>query len=287
MSAMNIGTNLFGIGKYIADDPAAAARQIKAAGFSAVEPMLLFFSRLPQQVQAMGKDRVRLGLGKHKNSVWMDDDAAQYIELYRSAGLEVVSIQIFGFANKMIPDVILADALVEFGRENRISHFAVSGKAAGIEEAEQIIPSMNTIAKMLKESGMQFVYHNHEMEVQSHDGTTALDYIMDNCPDMALELDVGWVQFAGEDPVKWMKKYQDRLVLLHLKDICDGANEENKSTCYCAIGEGCIQLDAIMQAAQGSPIIEYGVIIDQDDANTDIFEESRRGVANVKSYCKE
>lgn len=284
---MNIGTNLFGIGKYIANDPAAAARQIKAAGFSSVEPMLLFFSRLPQQVQAMGKERVRKGLGKQKNSIWMDDDAAKYIALYRSAGLEVVSAQVFGFANKMIPDGILADALVQFGKENRVSHFAVSGKVASAEEAKQIIPSMNRISKVLKESGMQFVYHNHEMEVQAHNGTTALDYIMENCPEMALELDVGWVQFAGEDPVKWMKKYQDRLVLLHLKDICEGANEKNKSTCYRAIGEGCIQLDAIMQAAQSCPMIEYGVIIDQDDANTDIFEESRRGVENIQAYCKE
>lgn len=284
---MNIGTNLFGIGKYIANDPAVAAQQIKAAGFSSVEPMLLFFSKLPQQVQAMGKERVRKGLGKQKNSIWMDDDAAKYIALYRSAGLEVVSTQVFGFANKMIPDGILADALVQFGKENRVSHFAVSGKAASAEEAKQIIPSMNRISKVLKENGMQFVYHNHEMEVHSHNGTTALEYIMENCPDMALELDVGWIQFAGEDPVKWMKKYQERLVLLHLKDICEGANEENKSACYRAIGEGCIQLDAIMQVAQSCPIIEYGVIIDQDDANTDIFEESRRGVENIKAYCKE
>ena len=45
---MHIGTNLFGIGKYIADDSAIAAKQIKSAGFSSVEPMLMFFSKLPQ-----------------------------------------------------------------------------------------------------------------------------------------------------------------------------------------------------------------------------------------------
>lgn len=284
---MKIGSNMFGIGKYIADDPAIAAQQIKAAGFSSVEPMLMFFSKLPQQVQAMGKKRVRMGLGKQKNSIWMDDEAAHYIELYRSMGLEVVSAQIFGFANKMIPDTVLADALVQFGKENGISHFVVSGKAASIEDAEKIVPSMNTIAKVLKENGMQFVYHNHEMEVRHHNEMTALDYIMDHCPDMALELDVGWVQFAGEDPVNWMKKYQDRMVLLHLKDICEGASEENKATCYRAIGEGCIHLDAIMRSAQDCPIIEYGIIIDQDDANTDFFEESRRGVVNTTAYCKE
>ena len=284
---MQIGTNLFGIGKYTSDNPVIAAEQIKSAGFSSVEPMLMFFSRLPQQVQAMGKERIRMGLGKQKNSIWMDDEAARYIELYRSAGLEVVSAQIFGFANNMIPDTVLTDALVQFGKENGISHFVVSGKAASIEDAEKIVPSMNTIAKVLKENGMQFVYHNHEMEVQRHDDLTALDYIMDHCPDLALELDVGWVQFAGEDPVRWMEKYRDRMVLLHLKDICEDANEENKATCYRAIGEGCIQLDAIMHAAQDCPIIEYGVIIDQDDANTDFFKESRRGVANITANCKE
>lgn len=57
-------------------------------------------------------------------------------------------------------------------------------------------------------------------------------------------------------------------------------------TCYRSIGEGCIQLDAIMKAAQDCPIIENGIIIDQDDANIDFFEESRRGVSYVKTYCK-
>lgn len=282
---MKIGTNLFGIGKYISDDPAEAMVQIREAGFSSVEPMLLFFSAMPGKVRAMGAEKVRAGLGKQKNSIWMDMEAPERIKLYRQNGLQIVSAQVFGFANNMIPDRQLAEAMVSFGRENDLRCFVVSGKAGSPEEAEKLIPSINTIAGILKANGMQLVYHNHEMELRPRDGRTALEHILDSCPDIGLELDVGWVQFAGEDPVTWMEKYEDRLVLLHLKDICEGACEQNKATCYRAVGEGCIPLGKIIRAARRSPIMEHGVIIDQDDSNTDIFADSRRGIANISVCC--
>jgi len=278
---LKISTNLFGIGKYISADPQIAAGQIKDVGFSSVEPMILFFSALPEQVRTMGTERIRMGLGKQKNSIWMDEEATERIALCRAAGLEVVSAQVFGFANRMIPDQALAEALVRFGRENKLSYFVVSGKAGSPKEADKIIPSMNAIAQILKKNGMQLVYHNHEQELKSHNGVTALEYIMDHCPDIALELDVGWVEFAGADPVAWIRHYRDRMVLLHLKDICEDACDDNKPTCYRAIGEGCIALKEILEEARNCPLVEHGLIIDQDDAEKDIFEESRRSILNI------
>lgn len=280
---MNIGTNLFGIGKYIADNPMEAVMQIKEVGFASVEPMLMFFSVLPEKVQAMGEEKVRRGLGKQKNSIWLDTEASAWIDLYRKNGLEIVSVQVFGFANQMIPDRELAEAMVRFGKENDLKNFVISGKIANPMEQEKLIISIATISNILKENGMQLIYHNHEMELKPYQDKTVLEYIMDRCPEVALELDVGWVQFAGEEPVKWINKYRDRLVLLHLKDICEGATEENKASCYRAIGEGCIALHEIMQAARNCPIIEHGIIIDQDDANTDFFAESKRGIKNINA----
>ena len=36
---------------------------------------------------------------------------------------------------------------------------------------------------------------------------------------MGSELDVYWVQLSGADPVKWCKKLDGRLKIIHLKDI--------------------------------------------------------------------
>lgn len=71
---------------------------------------------------------------------------------------------------------------------------------------------------------------------------------------------MGWVKFAGEDPVAWMRRYRDRLVLLHLKDVSADACDANRQTCFTAIGEGSIPLREIMAEADNCALAEYGVI---------------------------
>ena len=50
-------------------------------------------------------------------------------------------------------------------------------------------------------------WHNHEFEFQPlEDGTVPYDYLIENLKDegVVFEMDVHWVAFAGEDPVKWV-----------------------------------------------------------------------------------
>ena len=45
-----------------------------------------------------------------------------------------------------------------------------------------------------------------------------LDIIKNNTTKLGFELDVHWIQRAGENPVEFMKQYTGRISLLHLKD---------------------------------------------------------------------
>ena len=75
-----------------------------------------------------------------------------------------------------------------------------------------------------KESGLQLYYHIHGYELQPMDGgktffdsfVSRLDY---SC--VRLEMDVFWVTYAGQDPVKFMDKYRDGVELLHVKNMAD------------------------------------------------------------------
>ncbi len=57
-----------------------------------------------------------------------------------------------------------------------------------------------------------------------------------------LELDIFWVKQAGHDPLTLMKKYGDRIKILHLKDMLPG--EEKKNT---APGKGIIDFRSILK----------------------------------------
>jgi len=115
------------------------------------------------------------------------------------------------------------------------------------------------------------------------DGVSALDYILEQCPNLGLQLDVGWAKFAGVNPVALMKKYGSRIPLLHFKDVRADACAENRDTCFTAVGEGSIPLREILAAAPCCALIEDCLIIDQDDSPNDILDDIALGAANIRA----
>jgi sugar phosphate isomerase/epimerase len=75
-----------------------------------------------------------------------------------------------------------------------------------------------------KEAGLQLYYHIHGYELQPMEGQNTffdsfVSRVDNNC--VRLEMDVFWVTFAGQDPVKFMDKYRDGVELLHVKNMAD------------------------------------------------------------------
>jgi sugar phosphate isomerase/epimerase len=80
------------------------------------------------------------------------------------------------------------------------------------------------VCPQAKESGLQLYYHIHGYELQPmNDQSTFFDSFVSrldySC--VRLEMDVFWVTYAGQDPVKFMDKYRDGVELLHVKNMAD------------------------------------------------------------------
>ncbi len=95
-----------------------------------------------------------------------------------------------------------------------------------LDEAQtlKIAAEFNEIGKRLKAAGIQFFYHNHGFEFYPYKDGTLFDLLMEKTdPDLVkFEMDVLWTVFPGQDPVKLLKKYPDRWILMHLKDLKKG-----------------------------------------------------------------
>lgn len=91
-------------------------------------------------------------------------------------------------------------------------------------------------------AGITIGYHNHEAEFVKDGGEYLLDILAAETPGLILELDTYWSSVAGVNTPAYMRKYHDRMPLIHLKDG-DGKQ-------LASIGEGNRDIAAVLDAAQ-------------------------------------
>jgi sugar phosphate isomerase/epimerase len=117
--------------------------------------------------------------------------------------------------------------------------------------------------KRFREEGITFAYHNHDFEFEVEiDGEIVFDALYARiAPEhLQVEMDIGWVQYSGKDPLAYIKKYTDRLPLLHLKDF--RAGEKGKGIDTVELGRGDLPLVPIIGAASEANV-EW-LIVEQD-----------------------
>lgn len=156
----------------------------------------------------------------------------------------------------------------------------------------------NTVGELARARGMRFYYHNHFQEFQRFGDDEVYDLILDNTdPDLVkLELDTYWMYRGGQDPIAWMKKHADRVILLHQKDfptaapqplnLFDGVvsptenidmavfDERKDKRCFTEIGTGVLPIQRILDAAAALPALDY-LILEQDHTALDEIESVR------------
>lgn len=130
-----------------------------------------------------------------------------------------------------------------------------------LEGAILAAEQLNQIGASVKDAGLQFVWHNHDLEFKTlENGSTAFDVIMDNTDSdlVYAEMDVYWTTKGGGDPIKQLQKYTNRIPLLHIKDM---DNTEEKS--FACAGEGIIDFEPVLKAAKQNGV--QHCIIEHDD----------------------
>lgn len=137
-----------------------------------------------------------------------------------------------------------------------------------IENAKSTVEAFNKWGKKLKENGLTFCYHNHGYEFQPYNKETLYDYIIKNTnPEhVSFEMDILWIAFPGENPVKYLKKYPERYKLMHLKDLKKGVQGDLSGSTpqenNVVFGTGQLDMEAILKAAKNTSI-EFFYIEDE------------------------
>jgi len=150
------------------------------------------------------------------------------------------------------------------------------------------IAVFNHAGEVLARHGIKFFYHVHGFEFQPHGQGTLLDLLMaETKPNYVhYQMDVFWIVFPGQDPVKLLEKYQGRWELMHLKDLKKGVSTgaltgHTDVSNDVPIGTGQVNWPAVLQAAQKAGIKQY-FIEDESPTVSEQIPQSLKFLQTVK-----
>lgn len=91
-----------------------------------------------------------------------------------------------------------------------------------VNDMKQMCEYFNRVGKIAAEYGLKLGYHNHSGEFQKLKDSDKVmwEYLVENTDpkNVFFELDVYWCTKGGKNPIEYLKKYPNRIQMLHIKD---------------------------------------------------------------------
>lgn len=245
------------------------------------------FKPVMQKVKEMGYDGVELaglyGLTPEHIKEVLDE-----------VGLIPISAHV-AFAEMMEDiDKVIKDYSVIGVRYLVMPYMAEEYRPVNPEGFEKFLPLLNEMGQKIHDAGMTFLYHNHDFEfVKLPDGRWGYDVMFEAIPhdNLMSELDTCWCDVATGQAPEFVKKYTNRIPIVHLKDyikkgdvknmyklIGIDSEEDEKDTGYFGfrpVGFGQMLWEPVLEATLEADA--KWVIVEQDEHyETDPLECARR-----------
>lgn len=184
-------------------------------------------------------------------------------QMLLDAGLQPVSAHVSFERLRDDPETAAKEAQVLGLKYLGVAWIPHKGKF-DVEQARAAAKVFNHAGEVFAKYGIKAFYHTHGYEFQPDAGTTAMDVLIQetNPKFVCFQMDICWVVFPGEDPVKWFNKYGSRWELVHLKDLKkgvatgspNGGTDPNNDV---ALGTGQMDWPAILKAASKAGVRHY------------------------------
>lgn len=153
------------------------------------------------------------------------------------------------------------------------------GSQKTIDDFKKINDEFNKAGAICKKNGIRFAYHNHDYSFQPLEGLVPQSVMMEGT-DASLvdfEMDIYWVVFANEDPIKWLKKYPGRFRLCHIKDYL----KTDAGIASCDIGKGSINFSAILKEGRQQGL-KYFIVEQEEFTGSTPLKSAALNAAYIK-----
>ncbi len=127
-------------------------------------------------------------------------------------------------------DKVIADYSVIGVKYLVMPYMAEEYRPANPAGFKEFLPLLNEVGEKIHKAGMTFLYHNHDFEfVKLENGKWGYDEMFDAIPaeNLQSELDTCWCDVATGEAPEFIKKYTDRIPVVHLKDYIKKGEVKN------------------------------------------------------------
>lgn len=250
MAAKEIGLQTYSLGRDFYSNVPDSLKKVKAAGYTHLE------------------------LAGYRDGKLGGIDLMEFKKMVADSGLRITSSHVNPPVREYTKDN--RSQIMEYWKKTADDHAKLGVKyliqpgqpsTRSTEEVAYVCEIFNEAGKIVKAAGIPFGYHNHEMEFAKvtpggteskfgrrvREGEVIYDLFLKQT-DPALvffEMDVYWTVMGQNDPIEYMKKYKDRIKVLHIKDRS-------------VLGDsGMMNFEKIFNQAQANGIKDYYVELEK------------------------
>ncbi len=270
---LDIGINTMSLTRLLQSDLEGTVRKLSENGCTNLEPMtdwgakeetIAFFSQFTGP-----------------NAGWNPDVMPERLAILKRYGMKVRGMFIF---DECIMEQAsdLGKHCAEIGVEYVVFSFL---HFDGVEDVYGKICMIKELSKILAPYGVKVLIHNHENDFDrmvDKDGMEKhiVEIFVENTTrdELMLEVDVGWVHYAGIDVAEFVSQHIDRIHVLHLKDIHSNYRNMHHDTVSVACGEGVVDFKAIFAVIPEKEKQRIRLVLDQDSSLGDILEDQIRSL---------
>jgi len=235
-----LGIQLWTVKDEAAKDLEGTLRKVYAAGFREIE-FAGFYGKTAAETGKLLKDIGFSLVSMHANATAISKDTGQIIADAKTLGLKYIVCSSPGVTPEK----------EKLPWEERM-------KSVDLNDWKWNADLFNKFGKQVSDAGMTFGYHNHSAEFKKFGDQTAFDWLFANTDPkhVKIELDVGWVVVAQQDPVALLNQYKDRVIALHVKDVAKRESAE-KEPASVALGEGVVDWKKVISTAKANGVKGY------------------------------
>lgn len=163
------------------------------------------------------------------------------------------------------------------GHKILICPFLMPNERKTLDDYKRVCGILNRAGEACRAAGIQLGYHNHDFEFQELEGKLPMDLMLAECDKnlVKIELDLGWVTYAGKDPVALFAKHPGRFISFHVKDM-----NPNTKEITVELGNGNVDFKRIFANSKKSGVKHF--FVEQDRSTMSPLESLKISMAYLK-----